>query len=158
MFSQKITPFLWFDGEAEEAAELYTSLFPNSEITSITRYGSEAEQIIGRPAGTAMTVSFNLNGQSFTALNGGPKFWFSEAISLHISCKDQEEIDHYWYGLTKDGGEEGMCGWCKDRFGLSWQVVPEILPKLLSDPESAGRVTQAFMGMKKLVVSQLVNN
>ena len=103
-----------------------------------------------------MTVSFKLAGQSFTALNGGPKYRFNAAVSFYISCKDQEEIDHYWYGLTKDGGEEGMCGWCKDKFGLSWQVVPEILPQLLSNPESANRVTQAFMGMKRLVVSELV--
>ena len=114
-----ITPFLWFDTQGEEAAELYTSVFPNSKITDISRYGSAGP----RPEGTVMTVSFELDGNRFTALNGGPEFTFTEAVSFQITCEDQDEVDHYWSKLS-EGGEQGPCGWLKDRFGLSWQIVP----------------------------------
>jgi predicted 3-demethylubiquinone-9 3-methyltransferase (glyoxalase superfamily) len=149
---QKITPWLWFDTEAEEAAKFYTSVFPNSKIGEISRYGSAGP----RPEGMVMTVAFELDGQEFSALNGGPDFTFNEAISLHVSCKDQEEVDHYWNTLS-EGGEEGPCGWLKDRFGLSWQIVPDRLGELLSDPdrEKSQRVMQAMLGMKKIEVEGL---
>jgi len=128
---QNLTPCLWFDTEGEDAANFYTSIFPNSKILDISRYGAAGP----RPEGTVMTVSFELDGQKFLALNGGPQFEFSEAISFQVSCKNQDEVDHYWSKLTEGGGEEGPCGWLKDRFGLSWQIVPEALPKLLGDPD-----------------------
>src|SRR5262245_32280713 len=120
------TPCLWFDTEGEPAAELYTSVFPNSRITGVTRYGAAGP----REEGTVMTVDFELDGQPFVALNGGPQFTFSEAISFQVSCETQDEVDAYWAALTADGGEEGPCGWLKDRFGLSWQIVPTALPRL----------------------------
>jgi predicted 3-demethylubiquinone-9 3-methyltransferase (glyoxalase superfamily) len=143
----KIAPFLWFDTEAEEAAELYTSVFPNSRIVNSTRY-SEAGP---RPAGTVMTVEFELDGQRIVALNGSSEFTFNEAISLQIDCVDQEEVDHYWTLLTA-GGEEGPCGWLKDRFGLSWQVVPRGLKELVGDPdpERVKRAMEAMFKMKKI--------
>jgi predicted 3-demethylubiquinone-9 3-methyltransferase (glyoxalase superfamily) len=149
---QKITPWLWFDTEAEEAAKFYTSVFPNSKIGEISRYGSAGP----RPEGMVMTVAFELDGQEFSALNGGPDFTFNEAISLQFSCKDQEEVDHYWNTLS-EGGEEGPCGWLKDRFGVSWQIVPDRLGELLSDPdrEKSQRVMQAMLGMKKIEVEGL---
>jgi len=149
---QRITPFLWFDGNAEAAATFYVSVFPNSEITAISRYGEAGPG----PAGSVMVVSFRLDGQAFQALNGGPEFAFTEAISLLIDCESQEEVDHYWEKLA-DGGEPGPCGWLKDRFGVSWQVVPRVLPEMLrdEDPERAGRVMQAMMGMGKLDVTGL---
>jgi predicted 3-demethylubiquinone-9 3-methyltransferase (glyoxalase superfamily) len=149
---QKITPWLWFDTEAEEAAKFYTSVFPNSKIGEISRYGSAGP----RPEGMVMTVAFELDGQEFSALNGGPDFTFNEAISLQVSCKDQEEVDHYWNTLS-EGGEEGPCGWLKDRFGVSWQIVPDRLGELLSDPdrEKSQRVMQAMLGMKKIEVEGL---
>src|SRR5919206_664838 len=125
-----ITPFLWFDSQAEEAARFYTSLFPNSKIVAVTRYGEAGP---GEP-GTVMTVDFELDGQPFVALNGGPQFTFSEAISFQVSCESQEEVDRYWSTLS-EGGEQGPCGWLKDRFGLSWQIVPSALPRLLRDPD-----------------------
>jgi predicted 3-demethylubiquinone-9 3-methyltransferase (glyoxalase superfamily) len=147
----KITPCLWFDSEAEDAARLYTSVFPDSGIDQVSRYGEEGFEHHHRPAGSVMTVVFRLAGQTFTALNGGPLFKFSEAVSFQISCDTQAEIDHYWSKLS-DGGQEGPCGWLKDRFGLSWQVVPSILPAMMTDPDPAkvGRVTNAFLQMKKL--------
>ena len=150
---QRITPWLWFDTEGEEAAEFYASLFPDSKVGEVTRYGPD----MPRPEGTAMTISFELAGQPFVALNGGPHFTFNEAVSFKIDCADQAEVDRYWDALTADGGEEGPCGWCKDRFGLSWQVVPDRLLELLSDPdrERAGRAMQAMLGMHKIVVSDL---
>jgi predicted 3-demethylubiquinone-9 3-methyltransferase (glyoxalase superfamily) len=153
---QKIAPCLWFDREAEDAARLYVSIFPDSGIDAVSRYGKEGFEIHGKPEGTVMTVSFHLRGQSFTALNGGPQFTFSEAISFQVSCETQAEVDHYWSRLG-EGGEEGPCGWLKDRFGLSWQIVPAALPRLLGDPDAAKRerVTKAFMGMKKLDVAAL---
>jgi len=148
----RITPCLWFDTEGEAAAELYTSVFPNSKITDVARYGSAGP----RPEGTVMTVSFELDGLEFVALNGGPDFKFNEAVSFQVSCKDQDEVDHYWSKLS-DGGEEGPCGWLKDRFGLSWQIIPEALPRLLADPdrEKAQRVMAAMLEMRKIEVDEL---
>ncbi len=150
---QPITPFLWFDTEGEEAAEFYTSVFPNSKIVEVTRYGSAGP----RAEGMVMTVEFELNGQSFVALNGGPDFSFSEAISFQILCQDQDEVDFYWNALS-DGGEEGPCGWLKDRFGLSWQVVPAKLNELLSDPdpERAQRAMAAMLEMRKIDVAEIM--
>jgi predicted 3-demethylubiquinone-9 3-methyltransferase (glyoxalase superfamily) len=131
---QKITPFLWFDTEGEDAARFYTSVFPNSKIGEIARYGSAGP----RPEGTVMTVSFELDGQRFVALNGGPEFTFSEAVSFLVNCDTQDEVDSYWSALS-EGGEEGPCGWLKDKFGLSWQIVPNRLPELLADPGPGAR-------------------
>ena len=148
----KIRPNLWFDTEAEEAAEFYTSVFPNSRIVNVLRY-TEAGP---RAAGTVMTVEFELDGQRFVAINGGPQFTFNEAISLEIECADQDEVDSYWERLT-DGGEEGPCGWLKDKFGLSWQVVPTGIDELFSDSDTgrAQRAMQAMFGMTKLDLSEL---
>jgi predicted 3-demethylubiquinone-9 3-methyltransferase (glyoxalase superfamily) len=149
---EKITPCLWFDTEGEEAAKLYTSVFPNSRILDVARYGDAGP----RPEGTLMTVSFELDGQKFVALNGGPEFTFSEAISFQVSCKTQEEVDAFWTKLT-DGGEQGPCGWLKDRYGVSWQIIPTVLPELLSDPdqEKSQRVMRAMLEMKKLEIDAL---
>jgi len=146
----RITPCLWFDSEGEEAAAFYVSLFKNSRITGVSRYGDAGP----RPAGTVMVVAFELDGQPFTALNGGPEFSFNEAISLQIDCSSQEEVDHYWEGLTA-GGEEGPCGWLKDRYGVSWQVVPSELPTLLQDPDAgrSQRAMAAMMTMKKIDIA-----
>ena len=148
----KITPCLWFDSEGEEAAGLYTSLFPNSRIVDVVRFGAAGP----RPEGTVMTVSFELDGQKFLALNGGPEFTFSEAISFQVSCETQEEVDSYW-GALSAGGEEGQCGWLKDKFGVSWQIVPAVLPELLSDPdpERTERVMRALLTMKKIEIDAL---
>lgn len=147
---------LWFDSQAEDAARFYTSVFKNSKIENISRYGKEGFEIHGQKEGTVLTVSFTINGQSFTALNGGPLFKFSEAVSLQVFCDTQEEIDYYWDKLT-ESGEESQCGWLKDKFGFSWQVIPSILPKLMSDPEKSGRVTEAFLKMKKFDIEKLKN-
>jgi predicted 3-demethylubiquinone-9 3-methyltransferase (glyoxalase superfamily) len=149
---QKITPCLWFDTEGEEAANFYTSLFPNSRIREVARYGSAGP----RPEGTVMTVSFELDGQEFLALNGGPDFTFNEAISFQVSCESQEDVDRYWSALS-EGGEEGPCGWLKDRFGLSWQIVPARLTELLGDPDrdKSQRVMQAMLKMKKIEIPEL---
>ncbi len=152
---KQITPCLWFDTQAEEAANFYTSVIRNSKIDSISRYGKEGFEIHGKKEGTALTVAFQINGQPFTALNGGPEFKFNEAVSFQIFCDSQEEIDYYWQRLTK-GGEEGRCGWLKDKFGVSWQVAPSILPELLADPAKAGKVIQAFMRMTKFEISKLL--
>ena len=148
----EITPCLWFDTEGEEAAKLYTSVFPNSKILDVSYYGSAGP----RPEGTVMTVSFELGGQKFLALNGGPQFTFSEAISFQVSCQNQEEVDAFWSKLS-EGGEEGPCGWLKDKFGLSWQIVPTVLPELLGDPdhEKAQRVMEAMLQMKKIEIDEL---
>ena len=152
MIHQKIKTFLWYDNKAEEAAELYCSLFPNSRIIRVSRYpeGSPA------PAGTAMTVEFELAGTKFVALNGGPVFHFTEAISLTVDCEDQDEVDRLWEKLT-DGGEPSHCGWLKDRYGLSWQIVPRILPQLLSSPEAgvSQRVMTAMLQMAKIDIAKL---
>jgi len=144
----KTTPCLWFDTQAEEAATFYTTVFPNSRITDVSRYPGGA----GDRAGTVLTVEFELDGQAYVALNAGPEFTFSEAISFQIPCADQDEVDHYWNALTAGGGEESQCGWLKDRFGLSWQVFPEEMSRLLSDPdpERAQRAMDAMMTMKKI--------
>ena len=149
---KNLTPCLWFDTEGEEAATFYTSVFPNSKITAVARYGPGAP----RPEGTVMTVSFELNGQEFLALNGGPNYTFNEAISFQVHCEDQDEVDAYW-GALSDGGEEGPCGWLKDRFGVSWQIVPTVLPELLSDPDrdKSQRVMQAMLQMKKIEIDAL---
>ncbi len=155
---QKITPFLWFDGQAEDAAKFYTGIFPNSRITHINRYGETGYDVHGRPAGSVMTVSFELDGQSFTAINGGPQFQFNEAISFQVTCETQQEVDYYWSRLSEEVGEDvGQCGWLRDRFGLSWQIVPAVLPKLISDPNPArsGRVMNALLQMKKLDIGEL---
>jgi predicted 3-demethylubiquinone-9 3-methyltransferase (glyoxalase superfamily) len=148
----EITSFLWFDTEGEEAAKFYTSVFPNSKIVDIARYGSAGP----RPEGTVMTVNFELDGHKFVALNGGPQFTFNEAISFEVSCKDQEEVDAYWSKLS-EGGEEGPCGWLKDKYGLSWQIVPTVLVELLADPdrEKSQRVMQAMLSMKKIEIDAL---
>lgn len=153
---QKIVPCLWFDTQAEDAAKLYTSIFEDSGIDAIARYGKEGFEIHGRPEGSVMTVAFRLAGQQIVALNGGPQFKFTEAISLQIMCEDQREVDHFWSRLS-EGGEEGPCGWLKDRFGLSWQVVPAVLPQMLldRDPAKVQRVTRAFLQMKKFDIAAL---
>ena len=152
-----ITPCLWFDSEAEEAANLYCAVFPNSKITAISRFPDAGQEIHKKPAGSVMVVSFELDGQPFTALNGGPDFKFTEAVSFQIICDTQAEVDHYWNALTKDGGQEGPCGWLKDRFGLSWQVVPSGIPRMMTDPDTSksARVMNAFMKMKKLDVAAI---
>lgn len=149
---QKITTWLWFDSQGEEAAEFYTSIFANSKITDVTHYGSAGP----RPEGTVMTVAFELEGREFVALNGGPDFTFDEAISFMVACESQEEVDDFWSKLT-DGGEESQCGWLKDKFGLSWQIIPTRLNELLSDPdpERAQRAMQAMLSMQKIQIDEL---
>jgi predicted 3-demethylubiquinone-9 3-methyltransferase (glyoxalase superfamily) len=150
---QKITTSLWFDGDAEEAANLYTSLFKNSKITNISRWGDVGPG----EKGTVLTVMFELDGQEFIGINGGPEFKFSEAISLMVNCESQEEVDFFWDRLTADGGEESMCGWLKDKFGLSWQIVPTVLGELVGDPDpaKANRATEAMLKMRKLDIQTL---
>ena len=149
---RKMTTCLWFDTEGEDAATFYTSVFPDSRILDVARYGAAGP----RPAGTAMTVRFELDGQPFVALNGGPQYTFSEAISFQVHCETQDEVDAFWSTLS-DGGEEGPCGWLKDRFGVSWQIVPTALSELLGDPdpEKSQRVMQAMLGMKKIEIDAL---
>jgi len=154
---QKITPFLWFDNQAEEAVKFYTSVFKTSKIGSMARYDDASAAAAGMPKGTVMTASFQLDGQEFVALNGGPQFKFTEAVSFMISCESQQEIDYFWQKLTENGGQEGQCGWLKDKFGLSWQIVPSSLSKLIAGPDRAksGRAMAALMKMKKLVIADL---
>jgi len=156
---QKITPFLWFDNQAEEAVNFYASVFKNSKIGNMARYDEAAAAAAGRPKGSVMTASFELEGQEFIALNGGPHFKFSEAISFVISCDTQKEIDYYWDKLSSNGGEESQCGWLKDKYGLSWQIVPSSLSKLIAGPdkEKSKRAMGALMKMKKLVIADLEN-
>lgn len=156
MEKQKITPCLWFNKEAEVAAKFYVSVFKDASINHVSHYGKEGYEVHGQKEGTVLTVDFTLNGQPFIALNGGPQFKFSEAISFTIPCETQEEVDYYWSKLT-EGGEESMCGWLKDKFGLSWQVVPTILPKLMKDPARADRVMKIFMQMRKFDIEKLKN-
>jgi predicted 3-demethylubiquinone-9 3-methyltransferase (glyoxalase superfamily) len=155
---QAITPCLWFDHQAEAAARFYTGIFPRSKIGAISRYGEAGQEVHGRPAGSVMTVAFELDGQPFTALNGGPVFAFTPAISFQIHCDTQAEVDHFWDRLA-DGGEKAdqQCGWLQDKFGVSWQVVPRILPELMMDPDpvKAQRTTQAMLQMKKLDIAGL---
>jgi predicted 3-demethylubiquinone-9 3-methyltransferase (glyoxalase superfamily) len=154
---QKMTICLWFDKQGEEAARFYTSIFKNSSIGSISRYGKEGFEFHGMPEGTALVVSFKLNDMNFSALNGGPRYKFNESMSIVVSCDTQEEIDHYWNSLSADGGQEGQCGWLKDKYGISWQIIPGILGSLMSDPTKASRVTMAFMQMKKMDIQTLIN-
>jgi predicted 3-demethylubiquinone-9 3-methyltransferase (glyoxalase superfamily) len=149
---QKITPCLWFDTEGEEAAQFYTSIFPNSRIVEVARYGSAGP----RAEGTVMTVIFELDGQRFIALNGGPDFTFNEAISLSVDCETQDEVDSYWDALTAEG-EQGPCGWLKDKYGVSWQIVPKVLTELIADPdqEKGQRVMAAMLQMGKIEISEL---
>lgn len=153
---QKITPYLWFDTEAEEAARFYVSVFKDARLGEISRYGNEGTDITGKAAGTVLTVSFELNGQQFIALNGGPQFKFTEAISFSVDCEDQSEVDYYWDRLSA-GGSEGPCGWLKDKYGLSWQINPRRLAELLADPDQAkaDRAMKAMMQMKKIDVAEL---
>jgi predicted 3-demethylubiquinone-9 3-methyltransferase (glyoxalase superfamily) len=154
---QKITPFLWFDNQAEEAVSFYVSVFKNSRIGSTTRYEEESAKASGQQKGTVMTIEFQLDGQDFIALNGGPQFKFTEAISFSVNCETQEEIDKLWTMLTADGGAEVQCGWLKDKYGLSWQIVPPVLIEMLADPdhEKAKRVMQAMLQMKKIDIQTL---
>lgn len=152
--SQKITPFLWFDNQAEEAVNFYVSIFKNSKIGSIARYSEESAKASGQAKGSVMTVAFQLDGQDFTAINGGPIFKFTEAISFMVNCETQQEIDEFWEKLS-EGGEESRCGWLKDKFGLSWQIVPAVLGELMSDPVKSGRVTKAILQMDKLDIEVL---
>ena len=153
---QKITPFLWFDSNAEEAVKFYTSIFDNSSVGNATRYDEAGSQAAGRPKGSVMTIPFELEGQSFTALNGGPHFKFTEAISLVVNCETQAEVDRFWEKLSA-GGQEVQCGWLKDRFGVSWQVVPTVLLEMLQDkdPERSKRVMAAMLKMKKIEIAAL---
>lgn len=155
---QKITPCLWFDNQAEEAVEFYTGIFRNSRILNISRYGEAGREMHGKPAGSVMVIAFELDGQAFTALNGGPMFKFNEAISFQVNCETKEEVDYYWEKLS-DGGDEKaqQCGWLKDKYGASCQVVPSVLPKMMSDPdpEKSGRVMEAMLRMKKIDIDEL---
>ena len=155
---QKITPFLWFDNQAEDAVSFYTSIFKNSRIVSIARYGEEGAEASGRPKGTVMTIAFLLDGQEFVALNGGPIFKFTEAISFVVNCESQEEIDFFWEKLSGGGDEQAQqCGWLKDKYGISWQIVPTVLGELLNnpDPDKSRRVMKALLGMKKIDMETL---
>jgi predicted 3-demethylubiquinone-9 3-methyltransferase (glyoxalase superfamily) len=153
---QKITPCLWFDTEAEDAAKLYTAIFPNSRVRQISRYPDAGREIHGKAPGSVMLVEFELEGQIFTALNGGPQFKFDEAVSFQVMCDTQDEIDHFWTRLS-EGGRESQCGWLKDKFGLSWQIVPSILPQLMKDADGAksARIMNAVMTMKKFDLDAL---
>jgi predicted 3-demethylubiquinone-9 3-methyltransferase (glyoxalase superfamily) len=154
--TQKIAPCLWFDSEAEEAAKFYVSIFKNSKITTVARFPDEGKEIHGKDAGSVMTVVFELAGQSFVALNGGPQFKFDEAISFQVYCESQDEVDYFWSRLS-EGGQEGPCGWLKDKFGLSWQVVPVALLQMMLDRDASksARVMKAFMQMKKFDIEAL---
>src|SRR5213594_204532 len=156
---QKFTPFLWFDDQAEEAADFYTSIFKNSRVGNILRYGEEAARVSesGRPVGSVLTIEFEIAGQKFVALNGGPQFKFNESVSFVVNCETQDEVDYFWEKLTADGGEESQCGWLKDRFGLSWQVTPTVLIDMLHDRDAAKaeRVMKAMLQMQKIDIGKL---
>ena len=155
---QKITPCLWFDDQAEEAVEFYIGIFGNSKIVQVARYGEAGREIHGKPAGTVMTVAFELEGQAFTALNGGPMFTFNEAISFQVNCATQAEVDHYWEKLSEGGDVKAQqCGWLKDKYGASWQVAPSVLVEMITDPDTAksGRVMEAMLQMKKIDIDEL---
>jgi predicted 3-demethylubiquinone-9 3-methyltransferase (glyoxalase superfamily) len=155
-YMQKITPFLWFDDKAEEAANFYVSLFKNSKVGDVSRYGESGAQVSGRPAGTVMTVEFQLDGQDFVTLNGGPHFKFTEAISLVVNCETQAEVDDFWEKLS-EGGSKSQCGWLKDKYGLSWQVVPTVLGEMMQDkdPAKVERVMSAMLTMTTLDIATL---
>jgi predicted 3-demethylubiquinone-9 3-methyltransferase (glyoxalase superfamily) len=152
--TEKIVPCLWFDNQAEDAARYYVSIFNNSRINRISYYGNEGFDVHGQTAGTVLTVDFEINGNPFTALNGGPIFKFNEAVSFQVFCETQPEIDEYWSKLTGEG-EEGQCGWLKDKYGVSWQIVPSVLPKLISDPARSERVMKVLLQMKKFDIETL---
>ncbi len=154
---QKITPFLWFDDQAEEAVKFYTFVFKNSKVGRILRYGEEAANASGRPTGSVLTIEFEIEGQKFVALNGGPQFKFNESVSFVVNCDTQEEVDYYWGKLTADGGQESACGWLKDKFGLSWQVTPSVLIDMLhdTDSEKAERVMNTMLQMQKIDIGKL---
>ncbi len=156
---QKITPFLWFDDQAEEAAKFYTSTFKNSKVGKILRYGEEAARVSesGRPVGSVLTIEFEIAGQKFVALNGGPQFKFNESVSFVVNCETQDEVDYFWAKLTSHGGEESACGWLKDKYGLSWQITPTVLIDMLhdKDPPKAERVMKAMLEMKKIDIEKL---
>ena len=154
---QKITPFLWFDGQAEDAANFYTSVFKNSKMGRIFRYTEEAAEKTGHAVGSVLTIEFEIGGQKFVALNGGPLFKFNESVSFVINCETQEEVDYFWEKLIADGGKESQCGWLKDKFGLSWQVTPTVLIDMLhdKDPEKAERVMKAMLQMQKIEIPKL---
>ncbi|MBA4143084.1 MAG: VOC family protein [Nitrosospira sp.] len=154
----KITPCLWFDDQAEEAVEFYTGTFRNSKLATVSRYGEAGHEMHRKRAGTVMTIAFELEGQAFTALNGGPMFKFNEAISFQVDCETQEEVDYYWEKLSEGGPEEAQqCGWLKDKYGVSWQIVPGLLVEMLNDPDSekSGRVMEAMLQMKKIDIDEL---
>jgi predicted 3-demethylubiquinone-9 3-methyltransferase (glyoxalase superfamily) len=153
----KVTSFLWFDSQAEEAVKLYTSIFKNSKVGRILRYMEQTAEKTGRPVGSVLTVEFEIEGQKFVALNGGPQFKFNESVSFVVNCETQEEVDYFWEKLTADGGQESQCGWLKDKFGLSWQVVPTVLIDMLhdNDSEKADRVTKAMLQMQKIDIEPL---
>jgi predicted 3-demethylubiquinone-9 3-methyltransferase (glyoxalase superfamily) len=154
---QKITPFLWFDNQAEQAAKFYTSVFKNSKIGRILRYDEASAKAAGGAVGSVLTVEFEIEGQKFTALNGGPQFKFNESVSFVVNCKTQEEVDYFWEKLTAGGGRESECGWLKDKFGVSWQVTPTVLIDMLNDKDAkkAGRVMKAMMQMQKIEINKL---
>jgi predicted 3-demethylubiquinone-9 3-methyltransferase (glyoxalase superfamily) len=154
---QKITPFLWFDDQAEQAVKFYTSIFSNSKIGRIFRYTEEAAEKTGRPVESVLTIEFEIEGQKFVALNGGPQFKFNESVSFVVNCETQDEVDYFWEKLTADGGEESACGWLKDKFGVSWQVTPTVLIDMLhdNDPEKSERVMHAMLQMKKIDIGKL---
>jgi predicted 3-demethylubiquinone-9 3-methyltransferase (glyoxalase superfamily) len=154
---QKITPFLWFDDQAEEAVKFYTTVFENSNVGRILRYGEEAAKASGRPTGSVLTIEFEIEGQKFVALNGGSQFKFNESVSFVVNCETQEEVDYYWGKLTADGGQESACGWLKDKFGLSWQVTPTVLIDMLHDTDSAKaeRVMKTMLQMQKIDIEKL---
>ena len=155
---QKITPCLWFDDQAEAAVAFYTGIFKNSKVVNVSRYGEAGHEIHGKPAGTVLTVAFELEGQAFTALNGGPVFKFNEAISFQVDCETQEEVDYYWEKLSEGGDPKAQqCAWLKDKYGVSWQVVPRVLVEMMSDPDSekSGRAMEAMLQMKKIDIAAL---
>jgi predicted 3-demethylubiquinone-9 3-methyltransferase (glyoxalase superfamily) len=156
---QKITPFLWFDNQAEDAAKFYTSIFKDSKIGRILRYGEEVAKVSasGQPAGSVLTIEFEIEGQKFVALNGGPQFQFNESISFVVNCETQKEVDYYWQKLSANGGEESACGWLKDKFGVSWQITPTVLIDMLHDKDAAKaeRVMHAMLQMKKIDIAEL---
>ena len=154
---QKITPFLWFDNNAEEAVNFYVSIFKNSKVGKVTRYNEASSKAAGRPEGSVMTAEFQLEAQNFVAINGGPHFKFTEAISFVVDCGSQEEVDYFWEKLTADGGQESQCGWLKDKYGLSWQITPRVLIEMIGDkdPQKAQRVMQAMLQMKKIDIATL---
>jgi predicted 3-demethylubiquinone-9 3-methyltransferase (glyoxalase superfamily) len=154
---QKITPFLWFDHQAEEAAKFYTSVFKNSKVGKILRYDEASAKAAGGTVGSVLTIEFEIEGQKFTALNGGPQFKFNESVSFVVYCQNQDEVDYFWQKLTADGGQESECGWLRDKFGLSWQVTPTVLIEMLhdKDPKKSERVMNAMMQMQKIDISKL---